>query len=172
MNIWIYEGIYHTQQAKGFLQAPKLHSSSKPFCCSREGEREKQHLGLWISFAQWKNAIWVQSSWVKVCSLLLESDYWAKLLISQCCIWKNVVLYNAKKIAVHKCCVYCAAGVVGWVVVTDVPPNGNTPQWLMSSLVHMAGIKMGPEWLWDVKKTKQLHFYVKSQLYPWKELTL
>lgn len=167
MNIWIYEGVYHTQQAKGFLQAPKLHSSSKPFCCSREGKREKQHLGPWISFAQWKNVIWVQSSWVKVCSLLLESDYWANNESPSAVSEKN-----ATKIAVHKCCVCRAVGVLGWVFVTDVPSNGNTPQWLMSSLVHMAGIKMGPERRRDGKKTKQLHFYVKSHLHPWKELTL
>lgn len=143
MNIWIYEGIYHTQQAKGFLQAPKLHSSSKPFCCSREGKREKQHLGPWISFGQWKNAIWVQSSWAKVCSLLLESDYWAKWQISQCCIWKNALLYNAKRIAVHKGFICHAVGGLGWIFVTDMPPNGNTPQWLMSSLCTRLELKWG-----------------------------
>lgn len=38
--IVIYEGIYDAQQAKGFLQVPKLHSSSKPFCCSTSREEK------------------------------------------------------------------------------------------------------------------------------------
>lgn len=38
----IYEGICDAQQANRFLQAPKLHSSSKPFCCSTSREEKRK----------------------------------------------------------------------------------------------------------------------------------
>lgn len=38
----VVQGIYSTHQPKGFLQAPKRHSSSNPFCCSQEKWRDKK----------------------------------------------------------------------------------------------------------------------------------